>query len=157
MGFNFRWSWRPWNNEMTGMWYLVWFQHRKVRMMNQKRCLKIIVLQLHTHFPSCSYCFSWKDGFHHDGGVGSKEMGRPATPCKLGAKRVRSVRCRGGNMKYRALRLDSGNYAWGSEPCQRWKWLPRELGWMIWDLMASQRNCKKNTAKWSRYKGAETC
>ena len=26
------------------------------------------------------------------------EMGRPATPCKLGAKRVRSVRCRGGNM-----------------------------------------------------------
>eukprot|EP00434_Breviolum_minutum_P023721 symbB.v1.2.020922.t1/scaffold1786.1/size101393/5 len=43
------------------------------------------------------------------------EMGRPATPCKLGAKRVRSVRCRGGNMKYRALRLDSGNYAWGSE------------------------------------------
>jgi len=41
-------------------------------------------------------------------------MGRPATPCKLGAKRVRSVRCRGGNMKYRALRLDSGNYAWGS-------------------------------------------
>eukprot|EP00931_Biecheleriopsis_adriatica_P065831 TRINITY_DN402_c0_g1_i5.p1 TRINITY_DN402_c0_g1~~TRINITY_DN402_c0_g1_i5.p1 ORF type:complete len:223 (-),score=59.02 TRINITY_DN402_c0_g1_i5:45-668(-) len=43
------------------------------------------------------------------------EMGRPATLCKLGAKRVRSVRCRGGNMKYRALRLDSGNYAWGSE------------------------------------------
>eukprot|EP00913_Durusdinium_trenchii_P002147 g1983.t1 len=34
-----------------------------------------------------------------------------ATPCKLGAKRVR----RGGNMKYRALRLDAGNYAWGSE------------------------------------------
>eukprot|EP00930_Biecheleria_cincta_P081662 TRINITY_DN708_c0_g1_i1.p1 TRINITY_DN708_c0_g1~~TRINITY_DN708_c0_g1_i1.p1 ORF type:complete len:226 (-),score=50.73 TRINITY_DN708_c0_g1_i1:104-727(-) len=43
------------------------------------------------------------------------EMGRPATLCKLGAKRVRPVRCRGGNMKYRALRLDSGNYAWGSE------------------------------------------
>eukprot|EP00438_Fugacium_kawagutii_P016583 Skav204204 [mRNA] locus=scaffold985:236210:244312:- [translate_table: standard] len=42
------------------------------------------------------------------------EMGRPATPCKLGAKRVRRVRCRGGNMKYRALRLDAGNYAWGS-------------------------------------------
>ncbi|CAE8683480.1 unnamed protein product [Polarella glacialis] len=42
-------------------------------------------------------------------------MGRPATLCKLGAKRVRSVRCRGGNMKYRALRLDTGNYAWGSE------------------------------------------
>merc|ERR1712056_104125 len=25
------------------------------------------------------------------------------------------VRCRGGNSKYRALRLDSGNYSWGSE------------------------------------------
>mmetsp|Transcript_112495 Transcript_112495/g.157771 ORF Transcript_112495/g.157771 Transcript_112495/m.157771 type:complete len:210 (-) Transcript_112495:48-677(-) len=43
------------------------------------------------------------------------EMGRPATPCKLGPKRVRVVRCRGGNKKYRALRLDAGNYAWGSE------------------------------------------
>ncbi|CAK9088572.1 unnamed protein product [Durusdinium trenchii] len=43
------------------------------------------------------------------------EMGRPATPCKLGVKRIRSVRGRGGNMKYRALRLDAGNYAWGSE------------------------------------------
>mmetsp|Transcript_3990 Transcript_3990/g.7000 ORF Transcript_3990/g.7000 Transcript_3990/m.7000 type:complete len:209 (-) Transcript_3990:70-696(-) len=43
------------------------------------------------------------------------EMGRPATLCKMGAKRVRTVRCRGGNKKYRALRLDTGNYAWGSE------------------------------------------
>merc|ERR1711862_116404 len=47
------------------------------------------------------------------------EMGRPAALCKLGAKRVRPVRCRGGNMKYRALRLDSGNYAWGSENCTK--------------------------------------
>ena len=31
---------------------------------------------------------------------GAQEMGRPATPCKLGAKRVRSVRCRGGNMRH---------------------------------------------------------
>merc|ERR1712037_792965 len=46
-------------------------------------------------------------------------MGRPAAMTKLGAKRVRSVRCRGGNMKYRALRLDSGNYAWGSENCTK--------------------------------------
>merc|ERR1711990_634125 len=45
--------------------------------------------------------------------------GRPATLCKLGAKRVRVVRGRGGNMKYRALRLDSGNYAWGSENCTK--------------------------------------
>merc|ERR1719502_102541 len=34
---------------------------------------------------------------------------------KLGGKRVRVVRCRGGNLKFRALRLETGNYAWGSE------------------------------------------
>merc|ERR1711871_1494488 len=47
------------------------------------------------------------------------EMGRPAAMTKLGAKRVRVVRGRGGNMKYRALRLDSGTYAWGSENCAK--------------------------------------
>ena len=30
-------------------------------------------------------------------------------------KRIHIVRTRGGNKKYRALRLDSGNYSWGSE------------------------------------------
>merc|ERR1719362_1749089 len=43
------------------------------------------------------------------------EMGRPGVFCRMGTKRVRPVRCRGANMKYRALRLDSGNIAWGSE------------------------------------------
>jgi len=47
------------------------------------------------------------------------EMGRPAALCKLGAKRVRPVRCRGGNMKYRALRVDNGNFSWGSENCAK--------------------------------------
>merc|ERR1712060_1039140 len=47
------------------------------------------------------------------------EMGRPAALCKVGAKRVRVVRCRGGNSKFRALRLDSGNYSWGSENCTK--------------------------------------
>jgi len=42
-------------------------------------------------------------------------MGRPPAMTKMGAKRVRVVRGRGGNLKYRALRLDAGNYAWGSE------------------------------------------
>merc|ERR1711937_874505 len=47
-------------------------------------------------------------------------MGRPPSMTKLApTKRVRIVRCRGGNMKYRALRLDSGNYAWGSENCTK--------------------------------------
>lgn len=43
------------------------------------------------------------------------EMGRPPANTKLGGKRVHPVRCRGGNMKYRALRLDTGNFSWGTE------------------------------------------
>jgi len=43
------------------------------------------------------------------------EMGRPAAMTKIGPKRVHSVRCRGGNVKFRAMRLDTGNFAWGSE------------------------------------------
>ncbi|KAL0956436.1 hypothetical protein HGRIS_002584 [Hohenbuehelia grisea] len=43
------------------------------------------------------------------------ELGRQAASTKLGPKRVHTVRVRGGNLKYRALRLDSGNFAWGSE------------------------------------------
>lgn len=42
-------------------------------------------------------------------------MGRPAANTKLGHSRVHPVRCRGGNMKYRALRLDTGNFSWGTE------------------------------------------
>lgn len=34
---------------------------------------------------------------------------------KLGSKLVRDVRVRGGNIKKRALRLETGNFAWGSE------------------------------------------
>jgi len=29
------------------------------------------------------------------------------------------VRCRGGNTKFRAMRLDTGNFSWGSEVCTR--------------------------------------
>merc|ERR1719389_1138930 len=46
------------------------------------------------------------------------EMGRQPANTKLGQeKRTRIVRCRGGNLKHRALRLDSGNFSWGSEVC----------------------------------------
>merc|ERR1719182_48507 len=38
---------------------------------------------------------------------------------KIGVKRVRMVRCRGGNTKVRALRLDTGNFSWGSENTTR--------------------------------------
>ncbi|XP_044750411.1 pre-mRNA-splicing factor CWC22 homolog [Coccinella septempunctata] len=47
------------------------------------------------------------------------ELGRPAAQTKLGSRRIRYVRTRGGNLKYRALRLDTGNFAWGSEGCAR--------------------------------------
>ncbi|KAF5289300.1 hypothetical protein FQA39_LY15138 [Lamprigera yunnana] len=43
------------------------------------------------------------------------ELGRPAANTKLGARRIHYVRTRGGNVKYRALRLDSGSFGWGSE------------------------------------------
>lgn len=34
---------------------------------------------------------------------------------QLGSQRIHWVRSRGGNTKYRALRLDTGNFSWGSE------------------------------------------
>ena len=43
------------------------------------------------------------------------ELGRPPANTKLGATRVHTVRCRGGNLKYRAMKLDTGNFSWGSE------------------------------------------
>ncbi|RSH86436.1 Protein component of the small (40S) ribosomal subunit [Apiotrichum porosum] len=48
------------------------------------------------------------------------ELGRQPAMTKLdSSKRVHSVRTRGGNVKYRALRLDTGNFAWGSEHVTR--------------------------------------
>lgn len=43
------------------------------------------------------------------------EMGRPGSNTKLGPARVRDVRGRGGVIKHRALRIESGNFSWGSE------------------------------------------
>jgi small subunit ribosomal protein S8e len=47
------------------------------------------------------------------------EMGRQPSQTKLGAKRVRPIRSRGGNYKFRALRIDAGNFSWGSEAVTR--------------------------------------
>merc|ERR1712225_190277 len=47
------------------------------------------------------------------------EAGRQPAMTKLGARRIHPVRTRGGNLKHRALRLESGNYAWGSEHTTR--------------------------------------
>ena len=66
-----------------------------------------------------------RDSFHKRRSTGGKrnpirmkrkyELGRPAAMTKIGEKRVRKVRSRGGNIKYRALRLEEGNFTWGSE------------------------------------------
>ena len=43
-------------------------------------------------------------------------MGRQPAGTRLSSNvTVRRVRVRGGNFKFRALRLDAGNYSWGSE------------------------------------------
>jgi len=70
-----------------------------------------------------------REGRHkrrHTGGRRAKyrkkrkfEMGRPAAMTKIGETRIHPVRCRGGNMKFRALRLESGNFSWGTEVCTR--------------------------------------
>lgn len=62
------------------------------------------------------------------------ELGRQAANTKIGGKRIHVIRVRGGkplilsiwkclisigNLKYRALRLETGNFAWGSESCTK--------------------------------------
>jgi small subunit ribosomal protein S8e len=47
------------------------------------------------------------------------EAGRQGANTRIGPKRIHTVRTRGGNHKYRALRLESGNFAWGSEGLTR--------------------------------------
>jgi len=48
------------------------------------------------------------------------ELGRQPANTKLDSnKTVRRIRVRGGNVKWRALRLDTGNFSWGSESVTR--------------------------------------
>eukprot|EP01084_Bolivina_argentea_P172124 298179_1 len=47
------------------------------------------------------------------------ERARPASHTKIGGRRVRLLRCRGGKFKFRALRLNHGNMSWRSEQCTR--------------------------------------
>ncbi|PWY95550.1 hypothetical protein BO94DRAFT_552442 [Aspergillus sclerotioniger CBS 115572] len=47
------------------------------------------------------------------------EKGRQPSNTRIGAKRIHLVRTRGGNQKFRALRLESGNFSWGSEGVSR--------------------------------------
>mmetsp|Transcript_7 Transcript_7/g.18 ORF Transcript_7/g.18 Transcript_7/m.18 type:complete len:203 (-) Transcript_7:172-780(-) len=43
------------------------------------------------------------------------ERARPASATKMGGRKVRLVRARGGKYKFRALRLNHGNFSWRSE------------------------------------------
>ncbi len=47
------------------------------------------------------------------------ELGRQPANTKIGAKRIHEVRTRGGNKKFRALRVDTGNFSWASEGVSR--------------------------------------
>merc|ERR1711868_95529 len=70
-----------------------------------------------------------RDSFHKRRSTGGKKkpltkkrkhcLGRPPANNKVGAKRIHKVRARGGNLKFRALRLDQGNFSWGSEGVAR--------------------------------------
>jgi len=47
------------------------------------------------------------------------EKGRQPANTRIGNKRIHLVRTRGGNQKFRALRLETGNFSWGSEGVAR--------------------------------------
>ena len=43
------------------------------------------------------------------------ELGRQAANTKIGSKKIPTIRVRGGNVKFRALRLEAGNFSWGTQ------------------------------------------
>lgn len=47
------------------------------------------------------------------------ELGRQSANTRLGTKRIHTVRTRGGNQKFRALRIETGNFSWASEGIAR--------------------------------------
>jgi len=47
------------------------------------------------------------------------EMGRQPASTKIGEKKITRIRVRGGNYKFRALKLDHGNFAWAGEAVTR--------------------------------------
>lgn len=43
------------------------------------------------------------------------ELGRQSANTKIGSKKIHAIRVRGGNIKFRALRLETGNFSWGTQ------------------------------------------
>merc|ERR1711937_296513 len=70
-----------------------------------------------------------RDSFHKRRKSGGKltkwrmnrkfELGLQSANSRIGPKRIRTVRTRGGNTKYRALRVDTGNFSWATESVTR--------------------------------------
>ena len=60
---------------------------------------------------NCTYCFPGVFTKIHIAHENQKNF----SVLQLGPRRIHTVRTRGGNKKYRALRLDTGNFSWGSE------------------------------------------
>lgn len=70
-----------------------------------------------------------RDSLHKRSATGAKraqfrkkrkfELGRQPANTKIGPKRIHSVRTRGGNQKFRALRVETGNFSWASEGVSR--------------------------------------
>lgn len=82
----------------------------------------------HTPLPIIAIGIS-RDSRHKRSHTGAKrahyrkkrkyELGRQPANTRIGPKRIHEVRVRGGNIKRRALRLDAGNFSWGSEAMTR--------------------------------------
>jgi len=47
------------------------------------------------------------------------ELGRPPAGTRIGPNRIHPLRVRGGHTKHRALRLETGNFSWGTEAVTR--------------------------------------
>jgi small subunit ribosomal protein S8e len=63
--------------------------------------------------------FDIQKNLHFSSSNRAFEKGRQPANTRIGPKRIHLVRTRGGNRKFRALRLDSGNFSWGSEGTTR--------------------------------------
>jgi ribosomal protein S8E len=76
------------------------------------------------------------------------ELGRVPANTKLSANTaVRTVRVRGGNKKFRALRLDTGNFSWGSEVNNRRSDL---MQWRLADLVLARLDSSQAVTRKAR-------
>ena len=87
-------------------------------------CFLFCKIILTTYFSGIS-----RDSRHKRSHTGAKrahyrkkrkfELGRQPSNTRIGPKRIHTVRVRGGNEKFRALRLEAGNFSWASEAITR--------------------------------------